>query len=334
MTAALLALALSAVSTSKIGVVIDSNDPDASTILAACPALVVVRLPMPTSVGALLQGYRSSCAGGKVIAQVGGTGVAVEGGTTAASWSTWLQQIQAAQPSPPIDGVEGPWEPTGSNVDLGAFWSAFALQVRSSGRLPVVGALAPASGGPGAFCDTVTAVRNALGGAAWAWSYHARSTSMSQDAGAETTTTLGYRALQSDCGLSGFSLYLTQAGPGSRSWIAGDVAWLAWLDGQLGADVYVVGAATGGTGGPLTPIAAGLAAYLANPQPPDAGTPDGGTDAGGGSGGVIGGGGVGGVGGPSGSKTGCASAGVGFTLLALLPVLAVLRRRRSPTVKR
>jgi uncharacterized protein (TIGR03382 family) len=333
MTAALLALALSAVSTSKIGVVVDTNDADAPAILAACPALVVVRLPMPTSAGTLLGNYRANCTGGVVIAQVGGTGMPVDGTTVAPIWPTWLTQILAAQLSTPLAGVEGPWEPTGSSANVAAFWSAFALQVRTDGFLPVVGALAPASAGQGAFCDTVTAVRNALpAGAVWAWSYHARSTSMSQDAAAEAATTLGYRGLQTACGLSGFSLYLTQAGPGARAWIAGDVSWLAWLDGQIGADAYVVGAAAGGTGGPLAPIASELAAYLANPQPPDAGTPDGGTDAGGSSGGVIGGGGVGGIGSPP--KTGCATTGAGFTLLALVPVLAVLRRRRSPTVKR
>jgi hypothetical protein len=340
MNAALLAIALAAVSPSRIGIVVESIDPTAAALLDACPALVVARLP--TTHAADLARWRANCAGGKLVAQVGGSAPTVDA-ASAASWSSaWLADVQAAQPTPGFDAIEGPWEPVaaaGAAANLAAFWSTFATNVRLSGFVPVVGALPPVAVAPGGFCDTVTAVRGALGAAPFAWSYHARSGTMSQS-GAEATTALGYRTLATACGLAGVPLYLTQAGPGLRGWAAGDASWLSWLDGEVRTDRDVVGAAAGGTGVPLGPVAAALATYLQTPQPGGTdGGADGGADGGGDAGpdgGFDAGGGViilppGPPDGPPGQArngSGCASTGAGFTLLAVLPALFLLRRRR------
>src|SRR6266542_1655779 len=272
MTSIVLALALAAttVSQSKLGVEVLGDDATSRALLAApaCPRLVVVPLPLPTNVGALVAGYRAACAGGAVIVQVGGKNQAVDAATVTNLWSnTWLQQVQAAALLFTVHGVEGPSEPapTIPGTDLASFWAAFAQAVSGSGFLPVVGALPPGVpvGSPDPFCATVTAVRATL--VPFTWSYHARSPTMTQDVPTESSTTLAYRKIASDCGLTGTTLYLTEAGRVTGPWLATDSSWLTWFDARLQEDADAQGAALveagGGTGQPLdlAPVAPALA---------------------------------------------------------------------------
>ncbi len=339
------ALALSAVSTSKIGVVVHGNDTTSQALLAACPRLAVFRLTSSTQalqVSSIISSFRSSCAGAKVVVQVGDPGMHVDGNTVTANWtSSWLPEIIAAGT---VDAVEGPSDPVpftpNSPTEVPDFWSSFVQQATITsglGAIPVVGAtgVPPGLGSSGdEFCATVAAI--APGN--WAWSYHARSPTMGTDPTTESATTLAYRKIAADCpGLAGKTLYVTEAGRSSGAWhdtpAPSDLDWIAFFDGQLQQDgAGVVGAAlfqAGAASEPfdLTPIVSQLTSYLQNPTPTDGGTPDAGAD-GGGTGGVI----TPGVNGPGGtlvpSKTsGCSTGGPVLAALALLPALLLLRRR-------
>jgi hypothetical protein len=328
MTAALLALALSAVSTSKIGLVVLGDDATSQQILAACPATIVAPLTGTASFGAALTTYRSSCAGGTIVARLDApfpnTGNPAVDAVT--YWTTiGLTLVNGMGVTP--DWVEGPVVSYASSADLATFWTALADAITGSTFRPIIGRLdpnVPASG----FCPTVTAM--AAKPYAWGWSWIARTPTFTQDPATEAGTTLGYRTVTSTCGLGAKPLFLTEAGPTSGSWPAGDVSWLAWLDGQVQGEAQAAAAfEAGGSVAPtLAPVAAALAAYLVNPQPPDAGAPDGGAD--GGPTGVTGGGTPGLPDGPPGPgpKSTCSTSGAGVGLLALVPVLAILRRRR------
>lgn len=343
MSALLLALTLT-VSSSKLGVFVDGTDSASQILVAApaCPRLVVVPLTASSITAATSQvtAFRSACPGSQVVAQVGDPGMTVATGTAAAQWlGSWFSLLTALGPIN-FDAVEGPSEPTGSPADVAAFWSEFADQVQGqggfAGKLPIVGSLKV--GTPSTdFCPTAAAMV-ARSAKAWAWSFHAFSTGLTQDITAETSTTFGFRALRNACGLAGIPIFLTQAGPVSgRAWKTTDLAFLTFLDAQLALDGEVVGAAlfeAGGTDRSLAAIATEVAALLQNPSPPDAGTPDAGVDAGR-SGIATGGNFV-----PGGTpatypSSGCASAGAGAGLALLVAVTPlVLRRRRDRAVKR
>jgi len=331
MTAALLALALSAVSTSKIGVVVFGDDATSQQILAACPAMIVVPLAPGRSFGStLLQTYRSNCTGGTIVAgmdvaalSVDPLGPAVQANTF---WDTIGLPLVNALPVRP-DWVEGPTiAGYASTADLAAFWDQLATRVAGAGFQPIVGRL-DATVPAGDFCPTATALSGNV--STWGWSWRARTPTFTQDPVTESATTLGFRTVSSTCGLQTRPLFLTEAGPTSAAWPAGDASWLAWLDGEVRTEVQTAAAfEAGGTAPPtLAPVAAALAAHLLNPQPLDGGTPDGGPD--GGPISSTGGGTPGLPDGPPGPgpKSTCSTSGAGFGLLALVPVLAVIRRR-------
>jgi hypothetical protein len=342
MSAILLALALAASPSTKLGVFVAGDDATSQALLAApvCPRLVVFPLTALniTTAAAQVAAVRSACPGSFVVAQVGDAGMAVTTGTASISWTTSWLTLLSTLGLINFDAVEGPSAPTGSITDLAAFWSEFAVLVRSLVKLPIVGSLA--TGTPSAsFCPTADAMVVALG-VNWAWSYHAFSTGLTQDITAETSTTFGYRAIRNGCAnLAGIFIYLTQAGPApGRAWNTSDLAFLTFLDAQLALDGQVVGAAlfeAGGSDRSLAPIASELAAFIQNPTAPDGGTPDGGADAG--QSGIAQGSGNFVPGGPPGNypSSGCASAGAGagLALLAMI-VPALVLRRRDRGVKR
>ncbi len=340
----LAALALSAVSTSKVGVVVLGDDTTSQALLASCPRLAVFRLTSTSQAQELqptISGYRSGCSGARVVVQVGDRGMQVDGNTVTEKWtSLWLPEILAAGT---VDAVEGPSDPVpvtpNSTTEVPAFWSSFVAQAAGLGGVtPVVGATGvPAGLGTASdeFCATVAAVASGN----WAWSYHARSPTMGTDSTTESATTLAYRKIVADCPeLAGKTLYVTEAGRASGAWrvtpAPSDLDWIAFFDEQLQLDgAEVIGAAllqAGMASNPfdLTPIASSLSSYLQNPAPADGGTPDAGTD-GGSPGGVV----TPGNGGPGGtlvpSKTsGCSAGGSMIAALALLPALLLLRRWR------
>lgn len=308
MSPLLLAAALAAASGTKLGVYVAGDDATSQALLAApgCPQLAV--FPAATSSAVQVSAFRGACPGSRVVAQVGDPNMSVSAAVAEAYWSLWFTHLGNLGFGN-FDAVEGPSEPLGMTAEVAAFWAAFASHVQTLPKIPVVGSLA--TGSPAsALCQTATAV-SALG-LPWAWSYHAFSTSLTQDVPTESATTLGYRAVRDGCNLAVIPIYLTQAGPAAgRSWQTGDSSWLAWLDGQLAADGAVVGAAlyeAGGTDRSLGPVSAQLVSYLQGARATDGGT---------GSPGFT-------------REPGCATAGAGYALLALLPLLWVARRRRAP----
>lgn len=333
MTSTLLVLALAAAPTTKLGVYVAGDDATSQALLDACPPVAV--FPLSTAVpvpAAQIAAFRSACPGSNIIAQVGDWGMTVDASSAANYyWNVWLQLLQEAGFAN-IDAVEGPPEPFAATAaDLASFWMTFADAVQSSiGRKPIVGSL-PTMTPTSDFCPTAAAMMSRQ--YAWAWSYHALSTSLTQTLSTEAASTFGYRSLSSGCGVPGLTavpVYLTQLGPYPRgSWQSGDVSWLAWVDAQLAQDPEVVAAAVyeaGGSDRSLEPIAPDLAAYLQNPAPADGGVPDGGTD--GGTGGVVSPGGIIPSGPPGNyASSGCGSAGAGAGLALLALGLVALARR-------
>ncbi len=337
MSAILLALALAASPSTKLGVHVVGDD---AVLLVApvCPGLAVFPLTTTRNPIAQVTAFRSACPGSQVVAQVGNAGMGVSAVIASSSWlSSWFSLLQSLGSSN-FDAVEGPSEPQGLPANVAAFWSQFADLVQStfSGKLVVVGSFATGTA-TSDFCPTAAAM--VARGGSWAWSYHAFSTGLTQVVATESSTTLGYRALRDGCTnltLTSIPIYLTQAGRAAGAWQPTDLAWLAWLDARLAENGEVVGAAlfeAGGTDRSLAPIVTQLAAYLQNPSTPDGGTPDAGADAG--AGGIALGGGNFVPGGTPAKypSSGCASAGAGagLALLVLAPLL--LRRRKRDHAK-
>jgi hypothetical protein len=332
---AALAVTVAPVSQSKLGVIVLGDDATSQAILAACPRLAVFPIDAATAARAAIQiaSYKAACTGATVIVQVGGKGLAVDGTTATTNWNAfWLPQIQVGNTAL-VDGVEGPSEPQGTAPNLAAFWASFAQLVSAPGFLPVVGALPPvlpvgAGSVADEFCTTVSQVR--LVGVPFAWSYHARSPTMTTTLATESSTTFAYRQIAADCALTTTTLFLTEAGPSARNWQATDGTWLSFFDFQLFADAEVPGAAlfeAGGTDTPLTPAVTAVTNELANPLT-DAGVPDGGADAGNPGGVFQGSTPVGGSLVPV-KTSGCSTGGPTFLMLALSPVLFVIRRPRK-----
>lgn len=344
---AVAALTLSAVSSSKFGAVVlgDGSDATSQTLLAVCPRFAVFRLTdvtQATALNSVISSYKANCAGAKVLVQVGTPGMQVDINTVSSNWvSAWSPEIIAAGANL-IDAIEGPSDPVpvtpNSTTDIPNFWASFVAQVPSVGAAtPVVGVTGmPSLGANDEFCATVAAITASSN---WAWSYHARSPTMSTSATTEAGSALAYRQIATDCpGLAGKILYVTEAGRSSGAWhvapAPSDLDWIAFFDGELQIDgASVFGAALFQTGSTasfdLTPIAPQLASYLQNPTPTDGGVTDGGADGGdAGRGGVAQGGPpIGGSLNPSNPKSGCSTGGAGLVILALSPALYVLRRR-------
>jgi hypothetical protein len=205
------ALAATPVSHSKLGVVVLADDATSRALLGACPALVVFPVPANPTAPAQLAAYHESCAGGIAIVRVGEAGAAVDGDTVARLGPGWLRELAGMWP----DAVEGPSEPTGSPSELAEFWSAFADLIENANLRPVVGALPADMPGVGAprtdpFCPTADLMHRKP--YMWWWSYHARSP-MTADLASEATPTLGYRRIAADCGLTGVTVVVSEAGP-------------------------------------------------------------------------------------------------------------------------
>jgi len=347
----LLALALSA-SPTKLGVFVAGDDATSKTLLAACPAVAVFRLPDDSAAQTQIATLRQACPQSTVVLQVGGSGAALGSlNLPTSDWSsTWLLQVTAAVGAASGDWVEGPTEITvpvtlTGAQQLASYWNEFAWAVAGSGYRPVVGGLAPGvpaavtlsdGGTENLFCQTLRTMASFSTTSPWAWSQHALAPSLDLSS---TSPTLVYRTIAQQCAAAGgpvnTTIFLTEAGRTTGAWQASDLTWLAWFDAQLQQD-GVAGAAlyeSGATDRSLAPIATQLAAYLQNPSTPDGGTPDGGSDAGQ-SGGVASPGGSVPSGPPGDYKSGCASTGAGFALVALLPPLVLARRRRGQGVNR
>lgn len=337
---AIVAFALSTVSSSKLGVFVSNDDPQA--ILAACPRLAVFPIPSNNAnIASVMSAYKLACTGGKVIAQVGGRGLVIDTSTEANLGPVWLSSVNTvnAACSSCVDAVEGPTESVETLLGgvLPGFWADFAQRMAGAGFQPIVGGLAPGlpvdGGSPNdAFCATATAVRARMG-TSFAWSYHARSPSFANDVATASGVTFAYRQIAADCAtaLTGIQLFLSEVGP-TGAWQPADGAALAPLDAQLTLDTRVQGAAlfeaSTGTSS-LAPVATAFKTELAIPSPADGGAPDGGADGGGGGPGGVAQGGppVGGDLNPTGPKSGCSTGGPAFLILALSPALFFLRRR-------
>jgi hypothetical protein len=349
MSPLLLALALSATSTSKLGVVVGSTvlgpGSPAAPILAACPRAAVFQLDGTNGgdVSRQIQYYQAVCPTGTVVAEMttlGGGFLSVDASTFQTWWnSVWFQQLQMARLLGKIDVVVGPPNVTGTTgpADVAAFWAAFAQQVATYGQnigqpmLAAIGAV-----GPGVppdlqgYCASLAQVRAA--GIPFAWSYHGRSAMTS----ATTDDVLAYRQIAAACQLGDVPLYVTQAGTLAGTWQPSNLDWMWWLEQQLAQDSNVAAVALYAIGASpdLAGIATPFAAYLQNPGPQNGG--GGGGGGGGGSVGVLPQQPGGSTGVLSGSTGGCSTAGAGFLGLLALPALLARRlaRRRPSTLPR
>lgn len=332
MAPGLLALTLAAaLGSSKLGVVVGGDwgtaPAPAAQIITACPRIGVfpVNVANRSAVIDQVRAFRAACAGASVILQVGGRGLPVGAQTASTLWfQEWLGLVLGVEG---VEGVEGPWDATGSADDVAAFWGQFAVVVSGSTYLPVVGAFAPGvpdgAGTPNdASCAPLARVRSAV--SRFAISFRARAAALTTS----SDPALAYRQVVIDCALpSGTPIFFTEVTPATGQWSQADVTWLSWLDGQLvSSDVVGAAAYAVGVSGPLdlSAVATPFIALLTNP---------GGGGGGGGGGGPGGGGTVNPSPGDTGTlsppppKQGCATGGTGASLLALLPLLAPIRRR-------
>src|SRR5689334_3124464 len=223
----LLAASVAAVpSTSKLGVRVVGDDATARALLGAspCPQVAVFPVPSNGSAGAQIRDGATNCPRGVAIARVGSD--ADTAATGLQLLDTWLSLVPAE-----AGWVEAP-PVTGAADQVTAFWAAFATRVQAANKIPVLAATASSP------CPAAT-------GTFW-WSWRARSP-MTQGAD-ELATTLGYRSVAHDCGLSGTPLVLTDIAPAGRSWQASDDAWLRWFDARLAEDAYAHGAALASAG--------------------------------------------------------------------------------------
>ena len=219
-------------------------------------------------------------------------------------WATVLQppiERLAPEDRQLIDYLEGPnecehypvWESPETAAWFARFWAALAPLIAGAGLRPCVGSI-PVGNPPGTpaeiearFAAFLPALRAAheLGGA---WSYHAYSLAYTTDLAEESWTSLRYRMLhgvleRNAPDLADLPLVLTEAGidrggnAQQDGWQARGTAeqfqeWLAWFDGRLREDDYVLGATLfqcGDTAGwpsfEVEPITGWLADHLRAP---------------------------------------------------------------------
>ena len=219
---------------------------------------------------------------------------------------------------------------------MGAFWAELDRLARTAGFRGLV--LPPFSPRPGdrpdALCALFAGVERATA-ADVAWTWDAVSPGLSQTAGAESTSTFGYRELRATCAAARVHPLLVRAsvagGWQSRATPTGFMEWLRFLDREVDADPEpFLGVAVYGHGtadaNDLAPVAAQLAAYLVDPSTP----PD---DGGGGSGGISPPGAPptepgSNLGPDRGASGGCSTGGGSLALVAFAP-FALGRVRRS-----
>jgi hypothetical protein len=355
-----LSLALGAVSTSDLGVVLVGPGGGAVDLLAACPTAVKAgRQLSGASAGGLLRTYQQQCAGGDGLAELPAltfapTLLTTAGGEADARTYFGFSVAPFVPTAPSMLGVlpgdlrwvSGPENLFDQVVDPStspahAAWAAgfvaeLARLVRAEAttRGGDFDLLVPpwSNAAPGAFCEVLLAARAAEPSVGWTW--RATSVALSSSLPEELQTTFGYRSVRDACAVTGMPIFveLTAAG----GWLAGGrqpaavMDWLRFVDETVDADADVTfrGAVllrALGTTGPedLSAVVPLLASYLADPAAPP---PDGG---GGGTGGVAGpptpSGGGGNVGEAGGS--GCGNAGGALALLGLAPLLRLRRRR-------
>jgi len=403
MLAEWVAAALCVLPTSKLGphVLGNTQDTGAQTLLQACPRVAKWLTP-DGSVAAEISSYRARCPGGVVVLRVyvdGATRYATTAGAAASAddfWSKMQPGLSGIAPSQ-VDWVEGPNEldnlpdwyhdlPTANW--FASFWSRLADLMDAAGYHPLVGSIAvgnPAmagengAGSPNYFSPIAAAMKSK--GYLWGWSYHAYTKDLTQDPAQEIWYSLRYRNTLAQCALGGVPLVLTEGGQdiptgwqGRGTTAAAFLGWLEWFDARMQEDPEVVGVTLFQVGEhgtwqnfDLGPVAAALAAYLAQTRPdggagdaglspdagpadagrPDAGSfdaggPDGGADAGpadAGDPGAFDGGGPGG-GGMEPARGGCGCGGSGLPAAAVTLALLGLMvrgkrdRRRADEVHR
>jgi hypothetical protein len=359
-------LALGAISSSDLGVVLVGSGNGATELVAACPRAVKTALS-PTlsgaSAGALLRSHEQQCPGADGIVELPDTTIfpLINSGVTDANtyWGAQKSLVFASAGSPAlVDPADVDWVAapknlfTIANPDVSPAMAAYASEfvaelarlVRAESTLR--GArfdllLPPWLAGPSdAFCGVVTAARAVDPNVGW--TYRATSAALSSSVDAELGTTFGYRAIRAACSsLGGAPLFVELSaaggwtGNGTRQPSA-IVDWLRFVDQTVDADADVhlrgavllrsLGAATLDD---LAPVVPQLAAYLASPATPgDGGTPGGST---GGTGPFQPpAGGSGGAIGPGGHRGGCGNPGGGLAAFGLLPLLWLRRRRAAP----
>lgn len=304
----LLSVALSALPASKLGAyVVEALGPGAGEILAACPRVVLYQLPSATAVNSL-DALHASCPETQIAVRVHTPGLAYDTTKDAATsadgyWNLINGSLAGTSPLV-VRWIEGPWEvealPDWTADETAAAWvatfySKLADRISAAGYEPLVGSI-PAgkpklagelgAGSPNLFKPIADAMKAKT--YAWAWSYHAFSTDLSQDATKAAADSLRYRRIRDECDLRAVPLILSAAGQ-EPAWKLGATSaqayldWLFWLDDRLREDGTVVGSALyqfGGTTGvplgySLQDLAADLASHLKSPGS-DAGDGDGG----------------------------------------------------------
>ncbi len=199
-----------------------------------------------------------------------------------------------------VDFVEGPNEgescPTWATVATarwyGRFCAALCVRIAGAGFRPCIGAIAVGNppGSPSEIAARLEAFVPALeaaGRCRGAWSYHAYTLKYTTDPGIESWYSLRYRRFHEYLArrhpaLARIPMLLTEAGVdrcGDRlhdGWRARGsrekfTAWLAWFDGQLRQDRYVLGAtlfqsgdARGWPSFDVDPAASWLAGHIRN----------------------------------------------------------------------
>jgi hypothetical protein len=359
-----LALGATAVSSSRLGVVVGGSNSTVDSVIAACPRAVKVSEPPfdPAGAGAVLRSYALGCTGGAGILELPALGftpvnlttaggladaTAYWGLRSAAAFGTLPAGVDPAQVRwitgpPDLFTLVNPNASTGHADYAKAFVSQLATLVAGARTATVVySLLLPpwTSTTPGAFCDVVNAARAADTGIGWTWG---ATSTLSTTLAGEASTTFGYRAVRDACAsgassISGVPIYgeLSAAG----GWISGGrtqadvLAFLTFVDttAAADADVNLHGAillrTLGGPADDLSQIAPQLVTYFKTPAVPSTG---GGTS----SGGVIpnsphvGGGSGGGLEPTSGHQGGCGFAADGLALLSLAALAPVVLRRR------
>lgn len=341
----LVSVLLGALPASKLGAfVYESSQSDATTILAACPRVVVLNLSSGSIYQAIPQ-VRRTCPGSQIVVRDATWELPFSEAQDPASsadlyWADVASQLQSLTP----DWVEGPGEnilPAWAGGGTAATWAAtffsqLADRIHDAGFRPLVGTVPPGTP-PSSFQPIADAMK--LKSYQWGWSYLAYSPTLSTDEAIESAASLGFRRIRDTCGLGGVKIVLSEGGQ-AGGWLVAPTsktayfAWLKWLDARLQADTTVEGVALFEFGNPLdtssnlATLAADLASYLpAASFPPegcdggctaaDASRPSGSTTSPTHSGGADGG-----------PNRGCATAGSAvLPALATLAVALLLRRR-------
>jgi hypothetical protein len=201
-----------------------------------------------------------------------------------------------------IDYVEGPnesgevptWESRRHAAWFGRFWSRMVARMVGEGFRPCVGSIAVGNppGSPDEIRDWLRPLVPALEAAHRAggtWSYHSYTIAYTENPAEETWYALRYRLIrqalvQLSPSLAGMKAILTEGGVDldgngqTSGWQARGSAerfqrWLAWFDGEMQKDDYVLGCTLFQIGDPLwssfdlAPIAPWLSRWIGDRRP-------------------------------------------------------------------